>query len=193
MPAALLILAAMLVVVIPGWVSVPIAALSAAALMVLAGCLSMDEAYQAVEWRAVFLISGMLALGLALQQTGAAELVAEAIVGQVGGASPIVIAAIFYLLAMLATQAMPTQAVAVLLAPIVLGTALALGISPQPLLMLLAVAVASSALNPVAHPANVPLMGPGGYRFEDFLKVGIPLALLILVISLVFVPLLWPF
>ncbi len=141
MPAALLILAAMLVVVIPGWVSVPIAALSAAALMVLAGCLSMDEAYQAVEWRAVFLISGMLALGLALQQTGAAELVAEVIVGQVGGASPIVIAAIFYLLTMLATQAMPTQAVAVLLAPIVLDTALALGISPQPLLMLLAVAV----------------------------------------------------
>ncbi len=193
MPAALLILAAMLVVVIPGWVSVPIAALTAAALMILAGCLSMDEAYQAVEWRAVFLIAGMLALGLALQQTGAAELVANAIVGRVGGASPYVIAAIFYVLAMLATQAMPTQAVAVLLAPIVLDTALSLGIAPQPLLMLLAVAVASSALNPVAHPANVLVMGPGGYRFDDFLKVGIPLALLILVVSLLFVPLLWPF
>lgn len=193
MPAALLILAAMLAVVIPGWVTVPIAALAAAALMVLAGCLSMDEAYQAVEWRAVFLISGMLALGLALQNTGAAQLVAEAIVGRVGGVSPIVIAAIFYLLAMVATQAMPTQAVAVLLAPIVLDSAVALGISPQPLLMLLAVAVASSALNPVAHPANVLVMGPGGYRFDDFLKVGIPLALLILLVSLIFVPLLWPF
>jgi di/tricarboxylate transporter len=193
MPAALLILAAMLLVVIPGWVSVPIAALTAAALMILAGCLTMDEAYQAIEWRAVFLISGMLALGLALQQTGAAELVAATIVGRVGGASPYVIAAIFYILAMLATQAMPTQAVAVLLAPIVLDTALGLGISPQPLLMLLAVAVASSALSPVAHPANVLVMGPGGYRFDDFLKVGIPLALLILVVSLLFVPLLWPF
>jgi len=193
MPAALAILAAMLVVVIPGWVSVPIAALTAAALMILAGCLTMDEAYQAIEWRAVFLISGMLALGLALQQTGAAELVAAAIVDRAGGASPYIIAAIFYILAMLATQAMPTQAVAVLLAPIVLDTALGLGIAPQPLLMLLAVAVASSALNPVAHPANVLVMGPGGYRFNDFLKVGIPLALLILVVSLAFVPLLWPF
>jgi di/tricarboxylate transporter len=172
---------------------VPIAALTAAALMVLAGCLTMDEAYQAVEWRAVFLIAGMLALGVALQNTGAAQLVAEAIVDRVGEASPTVIAAIFYILAMLATQAMPTQAVAVLLAPVVLDTALTLGISPQPLLMLLAVAVASSALNPVAHPANVLVMGPGGYRFSDFLKVGIPLALLILVVSLVFVPLLWPF
>ena len=168
-------------------------ALVGAALMVLTGCLTMDEAYRAIEWRAVFLIAGMLALGTALDKSGAAQLVADTVVSLSGGAGPMAVTASFYALAMLSTQVMPTQAVAALQAPIVMRTASDLSISPYPMMMILAVAIAASAVSPVSHAANVLIMGPGGYQFRDYIKVGVPLALLIMLISLVLVPLLWSF
>lgn len=193
MPFALAIMAVVLIPAILGWMSIAIMSLVGAALMVLSGCLTMDEAYRAIEWRAVFLIAGMLALGTALDQSGAAQLVADAVVQAAGDAGPMVITASFYALAMLSTQVMPTQAVAALQAPIVMRTASDLNISPYPMMMILAVAITASALSPVAHAANVLIMGPGGYHFRDYIKVGVPLALLIMVISLLLVPLLWPF
>lgn len=193
MPVALAVMGIVLLPVMLGWMPIAIMAVVGAALMVLTGCLSMDEAYRAIEWRAVFLIAGMLALGTALDQTGAAQLVANAIVSLSGDAGPTAVSASFYVLAMLATQVMPTQAVAALQAPIVVRTAADLNVSPYPMMMILAVAIAASALNPVAHAANVLIMGPGGYQFRDFLKLGLPLALLIMLVSLVLVPLLWPY
>ena len=193
MPIALAVMGIVLLPVMLGWMPIAIMAVVGAALMVLTGCLSMDEAYRAIEWRAVFLIAGMLALGTALDQTGAAQLVANAIVSLSGDAGPTGVSASFYVLAMLSTQVMPTQAVAALQAPIVVRTAADLNVSPYPMMMILAVAIAASALNPVAHAANVLIMGPGGYQFRDFLKLGLPLALLIMLVSLVLVPLLWPY
>ncbi|MEZ4769518.1 MAG: SLC13 family permease [Caldilineales bacterium] len=193
MPVALAVMAVVLLPVMLGWMPIAIMAVVGAALMVVSGCLTMDEAYRAVEWRAVFLIAGMLALAEALEKTGAAQLVADTIVSLSSGAGPTAISASFYLLAMLSTQVMPTQAVAALQAPIVLRTAVDLGLSPYPMTMLLAVAVAASALNPVAHAANVLIMGPGGYQFKDYLKIGLPLAFVIMALSLLLVPLLWPY
>lgn len=191
-PLAALVMGAVLLPVILGWLPISIAAVAGATLMVLTGCLTMEEAYRFIEWRAVFLIAGMLPLGIAMEQTGAARLLAEGVVAVVGRLGPLAIVAGLYLLTTLATQVMPNPAVAVLLAPIALNTASDLGMSPYALMMTVALSASASFLSPVAHPANVLIMGPGGYRFADYLKVGLPLTLVVLMTVLVVLPFIWP-
>jgi di/tricarboxylate transporter len=192
-PVALLIMAAVLVPVILDWLPIAIAAVAGVVLMILTECLTMEEAYQAIEWKAVFLIAGMLPLGIAMEQTGAARFLADGMVGLVGGLGPLAVMAGLFILAALASQVMPNPAVAVLLAPIALNTANDLGISPYPLMMAVAVSASAAFLSPVGHSANVLVMGPGGYRFADYTKVGIPLTLVVLAVVLVVLPIFWPF
>jgi len=192
-PIALLIMAAVLAAVILDWLPIAIAALAGVVLMILTRCLTMEEAYRSIEWKAVFLIAGMLPLGIAMEQTGAARLLAEGMVGLVGGLGPLAVLAGLFLLAALASQVMPNPAVAVLLAPIALNTASDLGISPYPLMMAVAVSASAAFLSPVGHSANVLVMGPGGYRFADYTKVGIPLTLVVLLVVLLVLPIFWPF
>ena len=191
-PLALLIMGAVVLSVIVGWMPIYIAAVIGATFVVLTGCLTMEEAYRYIEWKAVFLIAGMLPLGIAMQETGAAQYLAEGVVSLVGGFGPLAIVAGLFIMAALAAQVMPTAAVAVLLAPIALSTAAGLGISPYALMMTVAMSASASFLSPVAHPANVLTMGPGGYRFSDYIKVGFPLTLVVLVIVLVVLPIFWP-
>ena len=192
-PIALLIMAIVLVPVILDWLPIAITAVAGVVLMVLTRCLTMEEAYGAIEWKAVFLIAGMLPLGIAMEQTGAARFLAEGMVGLVGGLGPVAVLAGLFVLAALASQVMPNPAVAVLLAPVALNTANDLGISPYPLMMAVAVSASAAFLSPVGHSANVLVMGPGGYRFADFTKVGIPLTLVVLAVVVVVLPILWPF
>jgi di/tricarboxylate transporter len=192
-PIALLIMAAVLIPVILDWLPIAIAAVTGVVLMILTRCLTMEEAYRAIEWKAVFLIAGMLPLGIAMEQTGAARFLAERMVELVGGMGPLAVMAGLFLLAALASQVMPNPAVAVLLAPIALNTANDLGISPYPLMMAVAISASAAFLSPVGHSANILVMGPGGYRFADYTKVGIPLTLVVLVVVLVVMPIFWPF
>ncbi len=192
-PAAVLVMAAVLVPVILGWLPISIAAVMGVTLMVLTGSLTMEEAYRYIEWRAIFLIAGMLPLGIAMEQTGAAQFLAEGMVAAIGGLGPLAVVAGFYIIAALASQVMPNPAVAVLLAPVALSTAGDLGISPYPLMMTVAVSASAAFLSPVAHPANLLVMGPGGYRFADYLKVGVPLTLVVMAVVLVVLPIVWPF
>jgi di/tricarboxylate transporter len=192
-PVALLIMAAVLLPVILGWLTIPITAVMGVVLMILTGCLTMEEAYRAIEWKAIFLIAGMLPLGIAMEQTGAARFLAEGMVGMVGGLGPLAVMGGLFLLAALASQVMPNPAVAVLLAPIALNTATDLGVSPYPLMMTVAVSASAAFLSPVGHSANLLIMGPGGYRFSDYIKVGLPLTLLVLGVALLVVPVFWPF
>jgi di/tricarboxylate transporter len=189
---AALVMSGVLLAVVLGWLPIAIAAVIGATLMVLTGCLTMDEAYRHIEWRAVFLIAGMLPLGIAMQTTGAAQFLADGLVMITGGWGTGAVLAGLYILTGLATQVMPTPAVAVLMAPIAINTANDLGASPYALVMLVAIAASASALSPVAHPANVLIMGPGGYRFSDYLKVGIPFTIVTLLITLLVLPLFWP-
>jgi di/tricarboxylate transporter len=191
-PLAALLMGAVVGSVILGWIPIYLAAVAGAVLMVLGGCLTMNEAYRYIEWRAVFLIAGMLPLGLAMQQTGAAEFVAEGMVGWIGGLGPLVVVAGLYLLTALAAQVMPTAAVAILIAPLAINTAADLGLSPYALMMTVSLSASASFMSPVAHPANVLIMGPGGYRFIDYIKVGLPLTLICLVVTLLVLPLVWP-
>jgi di/tricarboxylate transporter len=190
---ALLIMAAVLVPVILGWLPIAIGAVAGVVLMVLTACLTMEEAYRAIEWKAIFLIAGMLPMGIAMEQSGAASYLAEGVVALVGGSGPLAVAAGLFVLAALASQVMPNPAVAVLLAPIALNTANDLGVSPYPLMMAVAVSASAAFLSPVGHPANLLIMGPGGYRFSDYAKVGAPLTLVVLVVVLLALPVFWPF
>jgi len=191
-PVALLIMIGVLLPVLFGWLPIYISAVAGAALMILTGCLNMDEAYRFIEWKAVFLMAGMLPLGIAMESTGTAQVLASGVISLVGDLGPMAILASIFLLTALASQVMPNAATAVLLFPIALNTAADLGISPYPLMMTVAVSASASFLSPVAHAANVLVMGPGGYRFRDYLKVGIPLTLVVMAVTMVILPIFWP-
>jgi di/tricarboxylate transporter len=192
-PLAVGILAAILFPVVVGWTPIALAAVAGAALMVLSRCLSMEEAYRFIEWQAVFLIAGMLPLGIAMEQTGAARLLADGVVSATGEMGARAVIAGLFLLTSLATQVVPTAALVVLMGPIAFNTAVDLGVSPLPFLMTVAMAASASFSSPVSHPANTLIMGPGGYRFIDYVKVGTPLTLIVFVIVVALVPILWPF
>jgi di/tricarboxylate transporter len=192
MKFSILIMVVVLLPVILGWVQIYIAAVIGAALMVLVGCLSMKEAYRQIEWKAVFLIAGMLPLGTALDQTGAAKLIAEGVVALVGPFGPKAVMLGLVLLTFLATCFVPTAALVVLMAPIALNTAANMELSPFGLMMAIAMAASASFMTPVSHPANILVMGPGGYRFADYLKIGGLLTLVILVVLMAVLPVFWP-
>ena len=191
-PVSLLCMAGVLAAVISGWLPIYIAAIIGATLMVVLGCISIEEAYREIEWRAVFLIAGMLPLGLAMEKTGAALFIAEQVVAVVGGVGPIAILGGLFLLAVAGAQVMPTSATALLLAPIAIDTAGHVDLSPLPLVMAVAVGSSTAFISPVTHPANVLVMGPGGYRFSDYSKVGVPLVLVVLLVVLLVLPLVFP-
>ena len=191
-PVALLILFAFIASVVLGLLPIELAAVIGATIMVFTGVLSMEEAYRYIDWKSVFLIAGMLPLGIALQQTGAAELIAQGLLGAAGKLGPYGIMGGLFLLTALTSQIMPNAAVTVLMAPIAISAALEFGVSPLPFAMIVAISASSSFLSPVAHPANSLIMSPGGYHVSDFIKVGVPLTLLMLLITLLILPFIWP-
>jgi len=181
-----------LIPVLFGWVPIYIAAVVGAAVMVLSRCLTMEEAYRSIEWKAVFLIAGMFPLGTALDSTGAAKYIAEAVVGQVGAYGPTAVLVGLLLLTFLATCFIPTAALVVLMAPIVLNTCSQMDLAPRAFMMAVAMAASASFMTPISHPANILVMGPGGYRFKDYIKVGGLLTLVVLAVLVFLLPLLWP-
>jgi di/tricarboxylate transporter len=191
-PIAAAIMAAVLAAAMLGLVPIAIAAVLGCAAMVLARCIAMDEAYRAIDWQAVFVIAGMLPLGVALEQSGAAQLVAEATLGSLGTFGPRTLMAGLFILTVLVTQVMPSAAVVVLLSPIALSAAASAGISPYTLMMTMALAASASFASPVAHPAHLLVMGPGGYRFADYVRIGAPITLVAFAVVMLLVPVMWP-
>ncbi|MFO7685954.1 MAG: SLC13 family permease [Desulfobacterales bacterium] len=192
MKISILIMFGVLFPVFIGWVPIYIAGVVGAALMVLTGCLTMEEAYRQIEWKAVFLIAGMLPLGTALDQTGAAKMIAESVVAVVGPYGPNAVMFGLISLTFLATCFVPTAALVVLMAPIALSTSANMGLSPYGLMMAISMAASASFTTPISHPANILVMGPGGYRFLDYVKVGGLLTLVTLVVLMLIMPILWP-
>ena len=190
---AVVALVGMVVAMVFSIVPTVIAALAAAVVMVLGGCLDMNQAYRSISWQSVVLIAAMIPMSLALQVTGGAELIANGLVDTVGAIGPLALLAGVFLLTTSFSQVINNTATAVLVAPIVLQAALVSGLSPYPLMMTVAVAASTACLTPIATTTNLMVMTPGGYRFNDFFKVGLPLMVLFLVVSLLLVPILWPF
>ncbi len=166
--------------------------LGGALLMVLSGILTMDQAYRSIEWKSVFLIAGMLPLGTAMTQTGAASFLAEHIVDVLEPAGPWTLLAGFFFLGTLLTQVMNGAVVASVVAPMAIQTALAIGADPRSLAMAVALSTSMAFLTPLGHPVNILVMGPAGYRFRDYLRVGLPLTLLLSALILLLLPVIWP-
>lgn len=185
-------LVGMVVLMVTGVVPTVIAALIAAVTMVLGGCLSTREAYRSISWSSVILIAAMIPMGRALETTGGASLVAEGLVNTLGDLSPVALMAGVFLLTTGFSQVINNTATAVLVAPIVIQAAVELSVSPHPLLMIVAVAASTAFLTPIGTTTNIMVFSPGDYRFIDYVKVGLPLMLLFLAVSLVLVPVIWP-
>ncbi len=191
-PAAALILLVMIGLVAFRVTPVEIGSLLAAVLMVLTGCLTIEDAYIAIDWKSVFLMAGMLPLGLALAQTGTAAYLAEQVSNLAGGLGPQGLLAGIFLFNLLASQLMSSVAAAALMAPIAVSTAEAAGANPEAFLVAIAVSGSLAFMTPISHQANVLVMGPGGYHFTDYSKVGVPMALLLSVVSIILLPIFWP-
>ncbi|MBP7691653.1 MAG: SLC13 family permease [Anaerolineales bacterium] len=167
------------------------AAFSAAALMVLFGCVTIERAYRAVDWKTVFTIAAILPISLALTDTGAAAWLGQQLVGALGGAGPLAVAAALFMAAVALTQVVGGRVVAVVLAPVAIAAGPLLGADPRALAMVVAWGCSTAFLTPGAHAANRLVMGPGGYRTRDFVRVGLPLTAVVLAAILVVLPFYW--
>lgn len=190
-PMAVALFAGSLLVATVGLVPLPVAVLAGAALAFVTRCITPEEAYREVEWKLIVLVGGMLALGAAMETTGAAQFLAGELVRLTNGASPLVLLAAFFIVTMLLTQPMSNQAAAVIVVPVAIQTALHLNLNPRSFAMMIAVAASCSYITPL-EPACLMVYGPGRYRFMDFIRVGSLLTVIIFALALVLVPLVWP-
>lgn len=189
---ALLILAALLVIVTMGWLHISIVGVMAALLMVICGVLNMEEVYQAINWKAIFFIAGMLSLGSAMEVTQAAKYLADLIVKGLINWGPIPILLGVYVLTAFLTQLMSNSASTVLMAPIALNIAQDLGAAPQPFLMTVVIAASTIFLTPMGHATNILVFGPGQYKFTDYTKVGVLLMVIHVTLTMSILPYVWP-
>ncbi|MDJ0755435.1 MAG: SLC13 family permease [Ardenticatenaceae bacterium] len=167
--------------------------LAGGVLMVLGGVLKIEEAYRVIDWQAVFLIAGMLPLGVAMEKTGTAGLIANQLVELTGGMGPVAVLATMFVLTALLTEVISNAAAAVLIVPIAIDVGFGLQLNPHPFVMATVIAASTSFLMPIGHQVNIIVFGAGGYKFSDYARVGVGLNLLLLTITAIFVPLIWPF
>jgi di/tricarboxylate transporter len=189
----LIILAAMVVLLATGLVPAAVAGLLAAGAFLLSGILNVDQVYRAINWTTVILVGAMMPLSVAIQETGAAQLLAEGLVNLVGDSGPRVLLAGLFILTAVLGQVISNTATALIIIPISVVTATQMGISPEPVLMAVGVAAAASFLTPVATPTNLMVMEPGSYRFTDYWKFGLPFMLWFFVVAVFWVPVVWGF
>jgi di/tricarboxylate transporter len=191
-PVAVAILAGVVAAAGTGLVSILAAALVGVVLMIFTGCVRIEEVYQDLDWSVVFMLAGLIPLGLALDNTGAAAWIGEVVAGLLGPLPPIAAVAAFYLITTLLTEMMSNNATAVVLTPVALVTAADLGMNPYALLVAVMFGASASFMTPVGYQTNTLVYGPGGYRFVDFLRVGAPLNLILLITASLLIPVFWP-
>ncbi len=170
-----------------------IAGLLAAGAIVLTNVLSIEQIYRSIGWTTVILVAAMMPLSTAMIQTGAAQLVAEGLVSAVGNSGPFALLAGLFLLTAILGQLISNTATALIVIPIAVSAATQINLSPQPVLMSVAVAAAAAFLTPIATPTNLMVMAPGGYKFGDYWKLGLPLLVWFFVVATVYIPLIWSF
>jgi di/tricarboxylate transporter len=192
-PVAILLFLGLIVAASTGLADIMVCALTAAFLMILTGCLQLRDAYRSIQGNVLVLIVGAIALGTAMEKTGTAQYYAEGFLGLFGGANPGVILAGILLLTSISTQILSNNATAVLLVPIAISTALSLGVDPKPFIIAVCFGASACFATPIGYQTNLLVYGPGGYRFSDYLKLGMPLNLLVLILGTLFIPVFWPF
>ncbi|WP_312938122.1 SLC13 family permease [Stutzerimonas nitrititolerans] len=191
-PFALLGLAVMVGLMVSGLVPNVLAALIGCLVMGLFRCIDMDSAYKAIHWQSLVLIVGMLPFALALEKTGGIALAVSGLIGLFGDAGPHALLACLFLLTAVIGLFISNTATAVLMAPVAISTATQLGASPYPFAMIVALAASAAFMTPISSPVNTLVLGPGQYRFADFVRVGVPFTLLVMLVSVLLVPWLFP-
>ena len=170
------------------------AAVTGAILCVITGCLKEKEAYAGIDWVTIFLFAGMLSVATAMDKTGAGKLIADTVVNMMGDhPNPIVLCAVLYLISNVLTQFMSNTASAALLAPIGISIAQSIGADPNTVLMAIGIAASMAFATPSATPPNTLVLGPGGFSFNDYVKVGVPLCIITFIVSVIIIPIFWPF
>ena len=191
-PQALAVLALVVVLMVTGMVPNVQAALIGCLLMGLLKCIDMNSAYESISWQTLLLIVGMLPFSIALQRTGGVDLAADGLVAAVGGASPRVVLAALFLITSMLGLFISNTATAVLMAPVALAVAKDLGASPYPFAMIVALGASAAFMTPISSPVNTLVVGPGNYKFFDFVKIGVPFTVAVLLVSVLLVPILLP-
>jgi len=183
----------MVILLATGIVPSVIAGLVAAFFMVLLGVLTVDQAYRAINWTTIILVGAMMPLSTAMVKSGAAAMMAEGLVRLVGDAGPYALLAGLFVLTAILGQLISNMATAIIILPIAIAAATGMGISPRAVLMSVNVAAAAALLTPVATPTNLMVMGPGGYKFGDYAKLGFPLLVWFFIVATFIVPIFWRF
>lgn len=189
---ALLIMAMVVLFAVVSPIPVAILALAGASAMIIFKCLRVDEALSSLDAGTLFLLAGTIPLGLAMETTGLAQDVVDLMLRFLGNASPVIFLSVFYLMTNLLTQILSNNAVAVLLMPIGLSLSITLGISPTPLLMAIAFGASASFMTPMGYQTNAIVMGPGGYTFTDYLRIGVPLSIVLWLVATFLIPIIYP-
>lgn len=192
-PIALALMVLMVVAIAFNFMSLTLASLVAALGMVILGCLTMDEAYAAIDWRSIMLIGGMIPMSTALVKVGMVDKIADGVTDTLGGSGPLLVMIALFVLTALFTQTLSNTVTTVLMAPIALAIAEGMAVRPQAFVMTVAVAASLAFMTPIASPVNTLVMSAGNYRFKDYVKAGTPLLLISAVLVIVVVPLLFPF
>nr|WP_238345780.1 SLC13 family permease [Luteimonas saliphila] len=190
---SVLVMAATIGVVALGWLPIVVAALIGCAALLVFRLIDPDEAYRAIDWRVILLLAGIIPLGIALQKTGGAALAAEFMIGSLGGYGPLAALAAVYLMTAIATEFMSNNASAVLVVPIALAAAESLGVDPKPLLVAVAFAASTSFATPISYQTNTMVFTAGGYRFSDFVRIGLPLNVVFCTAAILLIPRFFPF
>jgi len=168
------------------------AALIACLLMGVLRCIDLDSAYRAIHWKTLILIVGMMPFSVALQKTGGVELAADGLMAVTGGAGTSVVLGSLFIITALLGLFISNTATAVLMAPVALAVANDLGASPYPFAMVVALAASAAFMTPISSPVNTLVVAPGSYGFGDFVRVGVPFTVIVLVLTVLLVPLLLP-
>lgn len=171
-----------------GIAPIVVTAVAGAVLLTLTRCITLTEAYQSIDWKVIFLLGGILPLGIAMEKTGTAQMLSDFLIQTLGDLGPVALVTAFYLITTLLTETMSNNATVVLLAPIAITAAASMNIDPRPLLMAVTFAGSASFMTPVGYQTNTMIFGVGQYKFKDFLIVGTPLNILFLILAAIFIP-----
>ena len=189
----LLVVSAVMVVAAMEWMPIVLTAAIGVVILIVFGMIKPEEAYKSIEWKVLFMLAGVLSMGVALQKTGAADLLSNYIINNLGEYGPQVVLSFFFLLSFSLTNVMSNNATAALLAPIAIVSAQAMGVNTRPFLMAITFAASLSFMTPIGYQTNTMIFAPGNYKFRDFLKVGTPLNLLLWLLATWMLPKIYPF
>jgi len=170
-----------------------VAAIIGAAGMVLTRCITIEETYNAIDWKIIFLLGGIIPLGVAIEQNGVLSFLSDHVLQTLLGYGPVVLLAAIYVVVALLTEGISNNAAAAIMAPIVIGLAGSMHVDPRPFLVAVTFAASTSFATPIGYQTNTMVYSPGGYRFTDFSRIGIPLIIIFWILATLLIPLIWPF